>query len=117
MQNLQEVFNRIQENKAKAKELKKMYKEGLDGNGEYQEIQDKMKTLRENKKRIETAVKEQFSSEIIKLEDLKIDIETDSEMLADIALTSIMKGETVAITDKDNNEYEPIFKVNFKKIV
>ena len=116
MQNIQTVFNRIQENKNKAKELRKVYKDALESNGEFVEVREKMKTLRENKKRIETAIKEQFSHEIIKLEDLKIDLETDNELLADIALTQMLKGEALAITDKDANEYEPIFKVNFKKV-
>jgi len=116
MQDLQEVFNRIQESKQSQKEIRTMYKDALTQNGEYQEIQENMKSLREKKKRIETAIKEQFAGEITKLEDLKIDIESDMEMLADIALTKYTKGETVGVTDKNNVEYAPVFKVLFKKV-
>lgn len=116
MQDIQQIFNRIQEAKKKQKDIRKMYKDALDGVMEFQEIQEKMKSLREKKKRIETTIKEQFSSEITKLEDLKIDLESDAQLLADIALAKVSKGELIEIKDQDENEYEPIFNVKFKKI-
>ena len=114
-QDIQSIFNRIQESKKKQKDIKAMFKDALDGNGEYQEIQDKLKTIRENKKRIETSIKEGFSSEMQKLDDLKIDIESDTEMLNDMALTKMMKGETFELSDEYKNNYEPVFSVKFKK--
>jgi len=116
MQDIQQIFARIQEAKKEQKDIRKMYKDALDGVQEYDEIQDEMKMLREKKKRIEQTIKEQFASELTKLEDLKIDIESDQQMLSDIALTKIMNGETVGVTDGYDNEYEPVFKVNFKKV-
>jgi len=98
------------------KELKSSFKEALEAVQEYQLVQEEMKALREKRKRIEQTTKEQFSAEIIKIEDLKIDIESDMEMLSDIAIAKITKGEAIGITDKYSNEYEPIFKVKFKKV-
>ena len=114
-QDIQSIFNRIQETRKKMKDIKAMFKDALDGNGEYQELVDKMKALRENKKRVETAIKEGFSSEMQKLDDLKIDIESDTEMLNDMALTKMMKGETFELSDEYKNNYEPVFSVKFKK--
>ena len=116
MQNIQEIFNRIQKIKKEQKNIKDAYKDALATSQEYEEIKDKMKTLHERKKQIENTTKEQFSSEFTKLEDLKIDLESDNELLTDIAISKMMKGETVEITDENGNEYEPKFKVNFKKI-
>lgn len=116
MQDIQEIFNKIEESKKQMKELKASYKEALEAVQEYQEVQDNMKALREKRKRIEQAIKEQFSAEITKIEDLKIDIESDMEMLSDIAIAKITKGESIAIMDKYSNEYEPTFKIKFKKI-
>jgi len=116
MQDIQEIFARLQETKKQQRDIRKMYKDALDNVGEYQEIQEQMKILREKKKRVETAIKEQFSSELIKLDDLKIDIESDTQMLADIAMTKIMNGESIEVKDTYDNEYEPIFKVSFKKV-
>jgi len=116
MQDIQSVFNRIQESKKEQRDIRKMYKDALDGVQEYQEIQEKTKSLREKKKRIETTIKEQFASELTKLEDLKIDIESDTQMITDIALSKITKGETVEVTDQHDNEYEPVFNLKFKKV-
>lgn len=115
MQDIQAIFARIQTAKKEQRDIRKMYKDALEGVGEYQEITDQMKTLREKKKRIETTIKEQFSSEMTKLDDLKIDIESDTMMISDIALTKMVGGETVGVTDEYDNEYEPIFSVKFKK--
>ena len=49
------------------------------------------------------------------IQDLKIDIESDQEMLNDIAMLKYTKGEPIEIKDKYDNEYEPVFSVKFKK--
>jgi predicted phage-related endonuclease len=115
MQDIQEVFNRMQENKKKQKDIRRAYKEALQSNQELQEIMDKLKTLRERKKQIENTIKESFSGEFTKLDDLKIDLESDAVMLNDISLTKLMKGETVQVVDQYNNTYDPLFTVKFKK--
>jgi hypothetical protein len=116
MQSVQEVFARIQENKKKQKDLRSAYKDALDTSLEYQEITEKLTSLREKKKQIEQTVKEQFAGELTKLDDLKIDLASDTEVLTDLAMTQLMKGETVEVKDEYDNAYSPSFKVNFKKI-
>ncbi|MFH1286852.1 MAG: hypothetical protein ABII02_03835 [Candidatus Magasanikbacteria bacterium] len=115
MQDIQEVFSRVEKAKMEMKDLKVAYKDALETSLEYKEISDKLKDLREKKKQIETTIKEQFSSELTKIDDLKIDIASDMELISDIAMTKIMKGETVEVSDKYENQYEPIFSVKFKK--
>lgn len=115
MQNIQEVFLRIQENKKKLKDLKSSYKEALESAVGYKDVVDQLKVLREKKKQIETMVKQDFSAEFTQMEDLQIDIQSDQEMLSDIALSQVMKGETVSVKDEYENDYEPIFAVKFKK--
>jgi hypothetical protein len=116
MQNIQEVFIRIQENKKKLKDLKSTYKDALDTAPGYKEVVDQLKVLREKKKHIENAVKENFSSEFTKIDDITIDIQSDQEMMSDIALTTVMKGETVSVKDQYEQEFEPTFAVKFKKV-
>lgn len=115
MQDIQEIFNRIQEIKKKQKDIRSAYKDALAASGEYVEIAEKIKTLRDRKKQIEATVKEDFSGEFTKLEDFKIDLESDMTMLSDAALTKLMKGETVEVKDEYDNSYEPVFSVKFKK--
>ncbi|MBU2542491.1 hypothetical protein KJ785_02955 [Patescibacteria group bacterium] len=116
MQDIQEIFNRIQDAKKKQKDIRTAYKDALASSLEYQELTEKMKIMREKKKEIEQTTKEQFSSEFIKLDDLKIDIESDQEMLNDMALNKVMKGESIQIKDEYDNEYEPLFSVKFRKM-
>ena len=101
--------------KKQAKDIRSAYKDALAGSGEYVEIIEKIKTLRERKKQIENTIKNDFSGEFTKLEDFKVDLESDNTMLADAAITKMMKGEKVEVVDEYNNTYEPEFKVKFKK--
>jgi hypothetical protein len=116
MQDIQEIFSRVREAKKKMKDLKEAYKDALETSQAYQETNESLKTLREKKKQIERVTKEQFSGELTQIDDLKIDIASDMELLSDIALTKFMKGEEIEITDEYDNSYEPVFRVNFKKV-
>jgi hypothetical protein len=49
-------------------------------------------------------------------ENAKTEISSLEEMLTDIAMTTIMKGENINLKDKNNIEYEPSYKITFKKI-
>ena len=112
MPNLQEVFNRLQESKKKQRELKRDYRDTLENSPRYQEIVESIKDLREKKKQIEHETKKDFPQ----LEQLKTDIASDNELLSDLALNSLVKGEPIEIADNDHNQYEPILSVRFKKI-
>lgn len=115
MQDIQTIFNHIQEIKKEQKKIRTGYREALSGSSEYQEIAEKLKTLRERRKQIETSIKQDFDSEWTKLEDYAIDLESEATLLSDAALSKLMKGETVQVSDEYNNNYEPIFSVKFKK--
>lgn len=116
MQDLQSIFNRLEESKKQLKDIRRSYKEALENVQSYVELGEELKVLREKKKQIETTVRQEFSGEFMKMEDLKIDIASDMELISDIAMSQIMKGDTVEITDKYENDYEPVIKVTFKKV-
>ena len=116
MANLQEVWSRLKETQKKQKEIRNTYKDALANLASYQEIVEKLKILKDRKKGIEDQIKGDFGSEFDKLEGFKLDIQTDRELLSDMALTQLMKGETVSITDENDDEYEPKFSVSFKKV-
>lgn len=116
MSKIQDFFNKIQINKKKQSDIRKMYKDALSTSQEHNEIIEKIKKLRDRKKEIELAIQADFSSEFDKLENLKIDIESDNMMMSDLALNQLAKGEMIEITDEYENKYEPIFNVKFKKM-
>ncbi|OGL71477.1 hypothetical protein A3D69_00470 [Candidatus Uhrbacteria bacterium RIFCSPHIGHO2_02_FULL_54_11] len=114
MQTLNEVYKRLDKAKKKRKELNKMLKDELSANVRYQEIQEEAKALREEKKGIEMEIRS-GSGELSELDELKIEISTDQELISDIALNMYVNKETVEIVDENDEKWYPQFKVTFKK--
>ncbi len=110
MQDIQKIFDDIQKLKKERRELNKEYKYSLDHDDSYQETVEKMKKLREKKKAIEEGNKSP------RLDEIKNEIAGFNEMISDIAISTLMKGESVYLKDEYENEYEPTYKVTFKKI-
>ncbi|HMN19149.1 MAG TPA: hypothetical protein PKA31_00950 [Candidatus Moranbacteria bacterium] len=115
MQNIQETFSKIREMKREQKELREMYKDALGQTDEYEEIVEQIKALREKKKAIEERVQSQLGRAWEKLDDLKREVADEQQNLSDIAISTLMEGQTVEVKDEYENPYEPIWKVNFKK--
>ena len=114
MSTLEDIYARLEKNKKRRKEINKMLKDELSHSSRYQEISDEMKTLREEKKGIEQDVRA-GNSDVAELEELKAEIQTDQELLADQALNMYVKNEAVEIKDEYDQTWYPVFKVNFKK--
>ncbi len=114
MKDVKEIFTRIQDQKKEQREINKMVREALDNSAEYRETLDSMKRLRTKKYRLEDEARGNHDQ---KLELLKLNIKQSTEVMSDVALTKIMKGESIKLVDEFNNEYEPIFSVRFKKTV
>lgn len=113
MQKLEQVYGRLQKAKKERREINKMIKDELNSNAQYQELIEEIKDLRDKKKSIEQDVKS--GSDGDRLEDLKLEIQTDQELLADIALNMYVNEETVEIVDENDEKWYPQFKVAFKK--
>ncbi len=113
---LKEVYNRIQENKKTLKELKRSAKDVLDTHQPYVELKEDIKAERKKLKALERELMEANMVDLDKMNDLKIDIKTDKEMVQDIALTLLMKNEEVEVEDYRKNKYKPELQVKFKKV-
>ena len=116
MSQLHDVFTRLQVNQKDQRELKKMYREALSINANYQELLQELDVLKIKKKQLEAGVQADFREEFDKLEGLKLNIAGDKQMLSDIALTQFTKGEEVKVVDEHQVEYEPVFTVRFQKM-
>lgn len=115
MPNVQEVFNRIKDTKRKAKEIKRMYKDSLEASFEYREVLEKLEAIKARKKQLELQIQEESAGEFAKLDAYKMHIKTDNELLSDLALNSLVAGEAVEVKDENEEAYEPVFTVRFKK--
>ena len=116
MTNVQEIFSRMNAKKEEYKTIKSVERDVLANSQEYQLVLEELKALRDKKKKLGMALKADLKAEIDKMEAIQSDIASDREMLSNLALTQLVKGEPVAVTDEKNNKYEPIFSVRFTKV-
>ena len=116
MPELQDVFNRVKEKKQERKKLKSVYADALSTSKPYQDVLEELNTLKAKKQGMEAEIKAQFVSELEAMDRIKADIDADNQLMTDIALTTMMKGETVELKDPETDTpYEPVFSVRFKK--
>lgn len=115
MANIQESFDRINQLKKEQKNAKSAYKDALENSDNHRKISEEMKSLREKKKQIETIIQKDLGDMYRKIEDLDLELKGQKEMIGDIAISSLMKGETVEVKDEYGNFYEPVWSVKFKK--
>jgi len=115
MAQLEQVYQRLQQAKARRRELMKMMKDELSHHQQHQELVEEMKKLREEKKTIEQDLRMNALGIEAELDELKTEIQSDTELLADVALNMYTQGENVEIVDSDDNRYVPLFRVTFKR--
>ncbi len=116
MPTLQEIFDRIQKTKQEIKELNGLYKAELTSLNEYEELKEKLQGHKMRKIQIEKAVQEKLQAEFVKYDALKTALADDQQLLADLALSTYLKGEKVEVVDATNAPHAPFFKVAFKKM-
>jgi len=112
---LQEMYAQIRALKQEKKEINDMIKDELAQHDRYAEIQDEMKMLRAERRRIKIEVRETNPVDAARLEDIKVELKNTKEVLSDIAFNMLMNQETVEVVDERENRYVPQFKVRFKK--
>ncbi len=112
MRDIKEIFEKIQQHKQEQREINRSLKDALKNSAEYQDLLDQMNRLKARKISIESSVKGDIEQ---KIDLLKLHIKESTQTMSDIALTTLMKGESIRIIDSNQNEYEPIFSVRFKK--
>ena len=115
MKDIQEVWDTIQEYKREQKEIKSTYRDMLKASSEYEDTIDELQTLKAKKKQIETGIQNQMGDKSERLELLAFKITEAKQLMADLALSTLVKGERVTVKGAGDAEYEPIFAVSFKK--
>lgn len=110
------MYNELQENKKEQKEIRREYKDALANANEFEETEEKLKELREKKKQIETMTQSRFGARWDQMEKLKAKAEELNQMMSDIAMSNLVEGKAVAIKDEYDNDYEPVYKITFKKV-
>ncbi|MFH0928309.1 MAG: hypothetical protein V1821_02430 [bacterium] len=112
---LQQAYIALREKKEAKKEILQAFSDELEHDSHYQEVLEQIKTLREEKKRIEAECYARAMADVQRLEELKLDCKSHEELISDLALTLYLQNQSVEVTDEYNNKYAPLFVVRFKK--
>jgi hypothetical protein len=113
---IQQVFDRMKGKKAEARKLKALYKDALAQSRQYQDIMGTLIDVKAKKQAIEAEIKAGLESEMQELERINADLAADNQLMSDLALSTLMRGETVEVKDAETDQaYEPSFSVRFKK--
>lgn len=115
MKTAQEIFNQLQNLKNERKSLNSIYHDALANSAEYKRLTDEIKLLREKRKTIIQAIDGDLRSELDRLDDLKDEMANDKALLADAVVNHLTKGEPIVVVDENQEKYEPIISVNFRK--
>jgi len=110
------VYNRIKAKKKERKKIKDQFKEAFDASTKLQELKKEVMALKAQQKDIEMEIRADYAHELGELEALETDIKNDQQVMDDIALTKYMKGESISFKDENDEEYEPVFKITYKKV-
>ena len=116
MQDIQDVYNRIQEKKKERKQYKLILKDAFAESLKLKEAMDEFKAVQAKKKSIEQDILRQYPSEKTALENLESSIKEDQDLMDDIALSMAMRGETVTIKDDHDKEYQSVLTVKYKMV-
>lgn len=114
MQSLTDVHKRLQMKKKQRREITSSFQDELRSNARYMEILEKIEELKAEKKSIENEARAR-DMDVAKLDELKVDIQSDTILLADIALNLYVQQMPVEIVDDVNARWVPVFGVRFKK--
>lgn len=115
MQDIQSLFSRTKEINEEQRTIRKEYKDLLSHDTEYARLTEEMKTMREQRKLVETHAQEQMGTRYQRYEELCDEVSDLKQMISDIAMTTLMKGESIEVADEYDTLYEPQFSVTFKK--
>ena len=116
MQDVQQVFNEIQESKKEMKEIRKEYRDVLAQDAEYQEVIEQINALKEQKKLHELKAQRDMGTRWQLLEEEKGILKGLKELMSDITIKGLVNGETTQVRDEFDNLHEPQYNVNFKLI-
>lgn len=112
MKDIKEIFDRIQQHKKEQRDLNLAVKDSLRNMPEYHDLTEQIDRLKIKRSQMEQAAMDDVAH---KIDLLKANIKDGVQTMSDIALSTLMRGETVKLVDDKDNEYEPIFSVRFKK--
>lgn len=113
MKKIQTLFGEITEITKTNRETIRTYRQRLKDDIDYECHKNKAAESRDKMRRIEGSLADELG---LDLDVIRNEISMRKEMMSDIAIAQLMdEGKVELVTDEFGNDYEPVFKVSFKK--
>jgi len=112
---LQLVFSKTDEQKNDLAILKRQVKDDLEAMIEYQDLLKEEEVIRQKKRQIINSFNSHNKDIIDKIALKKLDLDSQKQLLSDVAIKEYLAGKTIQITDKNGFILEPVFSVKFRK--
>lgn len=113
---------KIKENLAKLDDLQKQVagasmfiKDQLNNDADYHAIQENIKELNEKKKKIISRINADNEKELERIDVLKAEVQKQKQIISDLTLSKIVRGENTRIINKKGMVMVPVVSVKFKK--
>lgn len=111
----QELFDEMKALKSRRKQVNEQIKQHYESDPTYQELSEKRKDITAKLKPVKAKLNEGIEKLLTEKDDLNIDIKATQDLLNDIALSKVVKGETFEVKDESNQLYLPLFNVKLEK--
>ncbi len=115
MKQLSMIFSEFVKLKTDEKTIKASIKEALLNSKMYQDRLAELQTMKADLKMIEKTITDEFTKDLDKLDNIKIEIEENKMMTTDVALTLLLKGESVEV-EHEGQKYEAVMSAKWKKV-
>ena len=112
---LQEIHTELTNLKRRRKEITDAFKDELAQHERHKVLLEELSALKTERKGIEITIREASPKEAQELEDLKTEIQSQGELLSDLAMNLIMAEESCELVDDKMNRYTPVLVVRFKR--
>lgn len=110
----QEVFIKINELKKELREKRTELKEYFLTDSRYAQTEEELSRQKEKKLQLTEELKAAYPDLTGKIDQIKLDLESEKELFSDMILTQVMKGEKVELKDQYEQLCFPIFSVKMK---
>jgi hypothetical protein len=113
---LSQLFEKYAVAKISARTIQEMLKDQFAGDSEWSKLNEEIIRLLGQQKIVEIRLREAYSADLDKLLEQTTEKKSAIQVLTDLAVSKLMKGELLEPIEYDGNEYQPEVKIAFKKI-
>ena len=114
MQLLLPEHQKLEELKAKRRDIQNRIKEGLENSKAYTDAKEELDRAKNKLNAIKVGIMTEYFREEDDLDATKKEIKEQQALLTDIAITNLVKGQD-NIIESDEETLEPVYKVTFKR--